>query len=169
MLICQQPANMAQNLLHLDEIGIEEVRIKMERLLSSPITVKRDRHTDCLLWKGGVSGASKHRTEGRYPKIRFSSKSKRFKSFICGGHIVQYFLKTRQVPDDRKAEMGDKSRMTGVSHLCHRSLCLNSSHLVMESVRENNCRKPCNKTSGQKKECKNESHCPECYSGRLDL
>ena len=146
---------MAKNLKNLSEEGKLEVKMIMERKMSDPSYIKQDRYTGCLLWRGAVSGGSAAWGRGEYSAINFRSSSGLFKPFQVGGHIVQLFLKTGQIPSPP---------LTGVSHLCHKKLCLNSGHLILESIQRNNSRKACNGKPGQKRECRDKSHSPQCFS-----
>ena len=145
---------MAKYLVLLSPQAQSEVRDIMESRMSDPSKVKKDRQTECLLWRGAVAGGNGFRP-GEYSTMKFKSRCDLFKPFQAGGHIVQLFLKTGEVP---------KNKNEGVSHLCHKKLCLNPSHLYLEPLKSNVNRKCCKSQNGRKRECRDETHTPQCFS-----
>lgn len=147
--------NMAKNLISLTKEGVLEVNSILEDYISDPGYVKKDSQTGCLLWLGARGGGNGYR-EPEYSTMWLSSNKGNFKSFRTYVHIVQLFLKTGEVPTRGKS---------GVSHICHRKLCVNPSHIFLETLKSNNKRKLCNGTPGCKKECKDpRNHTPQCFS-----
>ena len=146
---------MAKHLKQLSIEGQREVKCMMEAKMNDPSYIKEDRYTGCLLWRGAVAGGNTQWGQGQYSTIKFRSFSGLFKPFQVGGHIVQLFLKTGELPLSPKS---------GVSHICHKNFCLNSSHLYLESMKQNIDRKPCSVKQGQKRICNDKTHTPQCYS-----
>ena len=75
-----------------------EVKTVMEMKMNYPSYIKEDRYTGCLLWRGAVAGGNTQWGQGQYSTIKFRSRSGLLKPFQVGGHIVQLFLKTGELP-----------------------------------------------------------------------
>jgi len=74
----------------------------------------------CYLWTGSKQNG--------YPALSQGHGKSKIKV-----HILAAWTKYHRLP--KKSEV--------VSHLCHRKLCVNPEHLVIESIAENNARKGC--------------------------
>lgn len=75
---------------------------------------------DCHLWTGS--------TQNGYPSVSQGHGKSKVKM-----HILSACIRYSSVPTEGQV----------VSHLCHRKLCINPNHLVIESIMVNNSRKGC--------------------------
>lgn len=76
--------------------------------------------SDCCVWLGS--------TQNGYPAVSQGHAKSKIKM-----HILAYGVQHGQTPQSSEV----------VSHLCHRKCCIEPSHLVIESITENNARKGC--------------------------
>lgn len=74
----------------------------------------------CHIWTGSMQNG--------YPSISQGHGKSKIKV-----HMLAAWIHTGQLPAED----------TVVSHLCHRKLCINPDHLIIESITSNNSRKGC--------------------------
>ena len=93
---------------------------------------------NCHIWQ-------KAKNSGGYGVIKLSEKG-RSRTVLL--HLLIYYLRKGQIPSEEE----------NVSHLCHKTLCINIDHLTVEPHRVNCQRSTCN----EKKECLGHDPYPSC-------
>ena len=93
---------------------------------------------NCHIWQ-------KARNSGRYGVIKLTENGMSRTVLL---HLLIYYLRKGQTPKENE----------NISHLCHKTLCVNVDHLTIEPHRVNCQRTRCN----ERKECLGHEQYPSC-------
>ena len=129
---------MAMKLKQLPADYVEKKKHWLKELKQDTSIVRIDK--ECHIWCGATSGYRR-----KYGRASICTQGK---PFLISTHVLALFLEKAQVPD--KGE--------DVSHLCHRTLCINTEHLKVEPHQINTQRRICKK----RRKCCGHGSNPDC-------